>query len=320
MPSTRPTIGRWRSDAGSLSRTTAVIYRIPGDDLSAIRLPIHMTTIDPSVPRNGSPTLPGAMPHCGTPPRRLRHAFFARSHRAARRAFSLVEVIAVVSVMTVLAGLTAPAMKGLTGSNTLDSGVRKVAGLLSLARNEAIARHTVVRFVVATNWPGKTDANLRRVSLWAWDAHRESDGTTDRDDLNHYTPLTGWEELPVGVALDPVGAQSPAGAYLQTASYAVADATSVRGDYLLDPNFAAQEFAAGTGGEQITTRFIEFLPSGNLRIPGGNARQAILVATQGYQKAGGSLTYTTNSGNGQPANWAQVNVDSLTGRVRIYRP
>lgn len=225
------------------------------------------------------------------------------------RAFSLIELLTVVSVISVLAGLGVPAIKGLTGANGLNTGARKIADWINVARSEAISRHTRVRFAVAREWKaseGREDGSLRKISLWAWDG-----------ELERYMPLTKWEELPEGVVVEPVLPD-----YIERAAYAQDDRSSVRGDYVLDERFDEAEFDAGTGSEQVAARFIEFLPSGSMRIPGGVARQAIFVATQGFTNPDGSLTYTTRAGsaiNG-PATWAQINVDSLTGRIRVYRP
>ena len=222
-----------------------------------------------------------------------------------RRAFSLVELVAVVSIMTLLAGLGMPAVKGLTGSGSLSSGTRQFAGWLTLARSEAISRHTRVRFAVARDWTGKEDARLRKVSLWAWNP-----------EVEQYLPLTKWEELPIGVVIEP----SLPG-YIGDAEYARADNDSVRGECVLDESFQSQaEFIAGTDKEPITARFIEFLPSGSVRIPGGTKRNAIFVATQGFTNPDGSLSYTSRAESSRPATWAQVNVDTLTGRVRVYQP
>jgi prepilin-type N-terminal cleavage/methylation domain-containing protein len=221
-------------------------------------------------------------------------------------AFSLVELITVMAVISILAGISLPAVKGLSGSNGLNSGTRKLADWMNLARSEAIARHTRVRFAVAREWERAADGEegrLRKISLWAWDAEAE-----------HYLPLTAWEDLPTGVILEP---ELPD--YIKASSYAKADRASVRGECVLDERFDQAEFDAGTGRGAVTARFIEFLPSGSMRIPGGVTRQAIFVATQGFSNADGSLTYTSRAG-AAPAAWAQINVDSLTGRVRVHRP
>ena len=231
--------------------------------------------------------------------------YFRAACLSAKSAFSLIELMAVMAIVSVVAGISVPAVKGITGGNLVDASASKISGLLSLARSEAIAQHTIVRFVVATDWSGQEQgANFRKMSLWAWRAESES-----------FVPLTNWEELPVGMILE---GQLPA--YVRGASYAVNDASTVRGSCVFDEAFATSaEFPAGNGRENISSRFIEFLPSGAARIPSSAERRAIFVATQGFANTGQPVTYTAQS-DGQPTNWAQVNVDTLTGRVHVYRP
>ncbi|MEI9898640.1 MAG: GspH/FimT family pseudopilin [Chthoniobacter sp.] len=224
---------------------------------------------------------------------------------SSRSGFSLVEIMAVMAVITMVAGFVVPALKGLVGGNTVDSGAAQLSGLLNLARSEAIAQHTLVRFVVATeSAAGQTDGSLRRVSLWAWQA-----------DIGQYRPITKWEELPVGLIIEK-GIPD----YVRSASYAQNDASTVRGSCVLDDSFSAEAtFSADTGFGAISTRFIEFTPSGSARIPGSSDRRAIFVATQGFADATNQITHTAQVG-GHAANWAQLNVDTLTGRTHIYRP
>lgn len=216
----------------------------------------------------------------------------------------MVEILAVLAVATVITGLSVPALSGINGGNTLNTATAKLAGLMTVARSEAISRHTVVRFVVARDWPGKQDANLRRVSLWAWDS-----------DIEQYAPLTDWEDLPDGIILEP-----SVPAYVKSSTYANDDRSSVHGNCVLDSEFADRaQFNPGAPTEPIDARYIEFTPAGNLRIPEGDARHAIFVATQGFANEDGTLRYTRATGDG-PANWSQLNVDTLTGRVRVYQP
>jgi prepilin-type N-terminal cleavage/methylation domain-containing protein len=234
-----------------------------------------------------------------------RRRLSAASASRRRAAFSLVEMTTVMAVITVIAGIAFPAVKGITGANAMDVGAGKLGSLMTLARSEAIARHTIVRFVVATDWPGRgSDASFRRMSLWSW-----------QPDTATYGQLTNWDELPDGVIIERTLPD-----YIRGASYAAADATTVRGSYILDESQSADaSLTVDTGDGPITGRFIEFLPSGAARIPGSPDRRAIFVATQGFGNSDKHIVYTSQSNN-RPANWAQVNVDALTGRVHIYRP
>jgi prepilin-type N-terminal cleavage/methylation domain-containing protein len=230
---------------------------------------------------------------------------FRRPRPASRRAgFSLIELMTVMAIISVVAGFVVPSVKGITGGNAVNTGAVKLAGMLNLARSEAIARHTIVRFAVATDWPNQSEeGNLRRVSLWAWQA-----------ESGRYLPLTKWEELPVGLVLEK-GVPD----YVRTATYAQNDAATVRGSSVLAEGSASEAgFTAETNLGNIPTRFIEFLPSGSARIPGSSDRQAIFVAAQGFM-TGNQITHTAQAGD-RATNWAQVNVDTLTGRTHVYRP
>lgn len=215
----------------------------------------------------------------------------------------MIELMAVMALITLVAGMSVPAMKGITGGPVVDAAASKLGGLLTLARSEAIAQHTIVRFVVAADQEGtQQENNLRRVSLWAW-----------RADARRFLQLTNWEELPVGTVIERTLPD-----YVRTAQYATDDAATVRGSCVLDDEFDGDAFFS-TASEAFQGRFIEFLPSGSARIPGSNERRAIFVTTQGFVDAQQQITYTSQA-NGAPTNWAQLNVDTLTGRTQIYRP
>ncbi len=221
-----------------------------------------------------------------------------------QRAFSFVELLSVMAVISVISGLAVVGVNGGSAGTALETGSRKVAQYLELARSESIRRHAVVRFVAAREWAQRDDATLRRFSLWAWDAEAES-----------FTPITPWEELPVGTIFET---QLPE--YTRLSTYAESDPSTVRADCILADSFAERagweiEDSAGA----ISSRFVEFLPSGNMRIPGATTRKAAFVVTQGYIAEDGTLHYRPTTPDG-PKNWAQVNVDALTGNVRVYRP
>jgi hypothetical protein len=219
-------------------------------------------------------------------------------------AFTQIELIAVIGIITVISGLTVPAVVGLTSSTALNTGTSQLADFLSLARSEAIARHTVVRFAVASESENDPERELRQFALWAWDP-----------ESHRYFQISHWESLPKGVILEPGRPE-----YLKTAAYASQDGSLVRGDSVLGTPFSeSAEFTEGPEGERLSMRYVEFLPSGAVRIPGGTARQAIFVATHGSRGAGGSISYVARH-EGRPSNWAQVNVDTLTGRVHVHRP
>lgn len=227
-----------------------------------------------------------------------------RSNQHPQRAFSLIETIAVISIISLVASFVVPVLSGTTSSTKLSTGARQMAGWLNVARSEAISRRTLVRFVVALEWPGRPESNQRTASLWAWD-----------QDAERFFQFTGWQELPSGIILEK---ELPE--YIKTAAYAADDRSATKGDFVLGldgdgsppvdiPNVATP----------VPVRFVEFTAAGAARVPGATGRQAMFVLTPGAVNADGSVTRTTNA-NGHAANWAQLNVDKLTGRVRIHQP
>lgn len=219
-------------------------------------------------------------------------------HRSAR-AYTLVEMLAVISVVAVLSGISIPALQSPTQATALSAGAREFSNLITLARSEAIARHTVIRFAVATEVSDGSATGLRKASLWGWN-----------DETQSFEQLTAWQQLPNGVALEPV-----LPSYVRGSTYAAEDGASVRGDYVVDVKHAAA--SDSSAGGDVSMQCLEFLPSGAARVPGGSGRNALFVLAPASQNADGSLLY--HSGR-EAANWAQINVDTLTGRVRIYRP
>src|ERR1035438_538321 len=70
-----------------------------------------------------------------------------------RHAFTLVEMLVVISILGILAALTEPALKNLGKSNAATSASRQLLDGVGRARQLAIANHTTVYMVfVPTNF------------------------------------------------------------------------------------------------------------------------------------------------------------------------
>jgi type IV fimbrial biogenesis protein FimT len=61
------------------------------------------------------------------------------------RGFTLVELLVVVAIAALLAGLAAPAFRDLIENRRVDGAATELAADLQLARSEAVARHRAVR-------------------------------------------------------------------------------------------------------------------------------------------------------------------------------
>jgi prepilin-type N-terminal cleavage/methylation domain-containing protein len=225
------------------------------------------------------------------------------AHRERRQAFTLIEMLLVLGIMAVLAAFTLPAVMSLAGSQSVATGTRQVADLLVLSRAEAIARHTLTRFAVVTKWPGDQERAFRQMSIWYWDQRTED-----------FIQLRDWESLPDGVVFE-----SEMPAYLNDSSYAKKDGTAIRGDYVLSN--ADSALTLHLQKKDVDMNYVEFIPTGAARLSGGTMQSSIFVLAEGYRPSPGKdpIVYTGGDSS-RPKNWSQINVESLTGRVQIYRP
>lgn len=210
----------------------------------------------------------------------------------------MIEMLTTISLLAVVSAITVPALQGVNSANSLSVAAREFSNLLSQARSEAIARHNVVRVAVET-YNETSNVALRRASLWEWNEEEQK-----------FVQFTPWQNLTEGLVFE-----NSAPEYIRNAAYAQADGSSIRGDFVLDPY---SSLAASFNPDDIPgkTRVIEFLPSGSARVPGAHGRNVIYVIAPGFANGSGDIFRNEN----EVHNWAQINVDTLTGRVRIYRP
>jgi len=224
--------------------------------------------------------------------------------KRSRAALTLLEILIVLALMSMLALLAAPSIFGLMSSHELSASSRDISNHLVNARSQAISKHTLTRLLVATNWP-EEGGSFRKFSIWRW----------NRED-SEFHRVTPWRTLPQGIVFEPLFPD-----YVLESGYARGDATSVHGEYCLSREDALVE-VEDVGGMTVEAHFVEFLPTGAARIPGGTLKNVIFVLVEGEVKqttTGPIIHRLTDRGDG-PENWAQINLATLTGRVRIHRP
>jgi prepilin-type N-terminal cleavage/methylation domain-containing protein len=198
----------------------------------------------------------------------------------ARQGFSLVELLAVMGVLALLAGLTLPAFVSTSKSRELGLAATRVSHLMAAARTE--------------NWPGDADANFRKMSVW------RNDTTTGTG----WKQVSQWEELPSAVAFEPVAPAYPA--------------NTTHSNYIMEGT--QNSFTATVAGQPVALRFLEFLPTGAAKSPNGiNTGPETCVMLAPGQLSGTTITYQ-GAENGVPRNWAKVSANTLTGRVKISQP
>lgn len=171
-------------------------------------------------------------------------------------------------------------------ATSLTTATRQFADYLNLCRSQAIAKHTAIRVGIVVTSPD-SEREFRRFSAWSWNKK-----------LRRFEQLHEWKQLSSDLSFAAVLPDAT-----KESVYAQKDASAVRGDYWLSRGNAFPL------SEQEVIRFIDFSPSGRASIPDGDRKNLLVVLKAGDAGQTNGLS-----------NWAQFNIDTLTGRVRIYRP
>ena len=192
-------------------------------------------------------------------------------------AFTLVELLAVIGIMGLLAAVGVPALKGLTGSGGRKQALSQVIGALEIARNTAISTGTnaAVIFPDSTFTSGEA-YKYRSMAVVAWNP----------TNTNLPTTMVGsWIVLPQGVAFFP-GSIS-----------ALPQGTNISVRILTTSNPAA------------TFRSISFQSDGAL-----DESQSPLP-TNGIAFFEGTVTGSTPNTNSKMTNFETVRLTRYTGRT-----
>lgn len=126
--------------------------------------------------------------------------------RPSRRssAFTLAELLVVMSVIVILISVSGPALKGLFGSKSRKSATGQVLGSLELARTTALEKGAAVYVGFATrsgSWPTSP------TPVFAFSRYIVFRDRIDTDPAGRtFIALGGWQQLPVGVVFAEVGA------------------------------------------------------------------------------------------------------------------
>ena len=196
-------------------------------------------------------------------------------------AFTLVELLAVIGIMGLLAAVGVPALKGLTGSGGRKQALSQLMGALEIARNTAISTGTnaAVIFPDITFASGDAD-KYRSMAVVVWNA------------TNSTIPATmvgSWIVLPQGISFLPN--------YLVTTT--TTNMISVTASIQIPPK---------TNNSSITCPGIIFQTDGGLLDSGTNS-------TAGVGFFEGSVTGTTTNPTSKMTNFETVRLTRYTGRA-----
>lgn len=221
------------------------------------------------------------------------------SPSAARKAtaFSLVELLVVMGVMTLLMGVAVPAMSSLAKGSQMNQALSDVAGLMEMARQHATAQNTHV-----------------------WVAFNDGAASAGPDDQVRVAVLVSKS----GADLSTWGADDTTSGSAQTQlivkprtfnQVKLSDATAFKSQITDLPagataTLGTANFTIKVPGQQneIFTKAIQFTPSGEAR----NGASMTGVVDLGLQPTHGHFANAQNV--------AVVRVNGLTGQTRIYRP
>jgi type II secretory pathway pseudopilin PulG len=206
---------------------------------------------------------------------------FSRSE--GRRAFSLVELVAVIAMMALLTTLVAPVFNNLGRSNLLSAEGNRVVNLINCAGQNSIAKNAMTALVAADPQSG----NACRIFA-LFECPPESTG---------WKQITPWETLKDGIVLDP-----------SSLSTLTDSATQPQ------PPLPTMRFRGGIIGAY---KYLVFLPNRSLL---QNTSAQLKLAEGIFPPGAIQPTYTRPGADGTPANFYSVTVLGPTGRPKIDHP
>ncbi|MDE1171801.1 MAG: prepilin-type N-terminal cleavage/methylation domain-containing protein [Verrucomicrobium sp.] len=219
----------------------------------------------------------------------------------AKRAFTLLEILLVLALTALVAGMTLVSVQGAGGAQRLAVGGNLIVDLAQKARQESITRGTLTALVLVTG-SGRPEWDYRLWTILELQASAAADGEPE------WVPASPWRMLSEGVLVDP--AQS--------------------GSFLLNPpSLAAALPPLRYGGEAIAPgalSYVIFQPTGSLYLASAAEAPAPpglrLVLGRMLRDSGRDrLVYgDARPGAAGPANYYQITFNSYTGLPIVDRP
>lgn len=230
----------------------------------------------------------------------MRTRLFVTRQRA--RGFSIVEMLAVVALMTILIGFAVPTVPSLVGSRGMAKALTDISLLIERARNEAMTMQSVVWLAFETTINKEGDYELRAVLLAPLDgtvttvtqAGKLQISAFSQESAIYYWPnlkLASLASIPEAQALSDVVSEPLAGQKKQ--AFRLGNTGNEPKQYQVI-TFTPQGYAMLVANPKITAAYVDSIDLG-------------LVPTRGMEEA------RDKSGAG-------LIVNGFNGRIQILRP
>lgn len=210
-------------------------------------------------------------------------------------AFSLIELLTVIMIIGILAGLVVPAVNGIGRASALTTGGNTVVDLVNFARQEAMTKNTMTALVVLGHQG--VDEDYRALTVLEYDS------------VAGWSQVMQWEILPTGIVID---CNDTANCSFLTHSPQPFPFLSRFPNQSNPPvKYQGTQVADQSG---YAARI--FMPNGALQNPEQPAQLRLVEGI--YQ--GNRITYTSHISSNQAANYYDVAILGLTGTTKVNRP
>ncbi len=204
--------------------------------------------------------------------------------------FTLVEVLVVVSILTVLLLVAVPALSGVMQAMSLGQGGGKVVRVMEAARQRAVTGNVLTAVVLVTHSGHAEDGRALTV--------------LECPPGGPWVQTGEWTFLPEGVVVD---LEAPEAATFVTRTPVAFPFHSGQGAPV---KFRNTDLTPGRFAGRI------FLPSGGLLNPNDPAELQVVSG----EVADGGMRYSRTNGAGRPADYYRITLVGGSGRSKVDRP